>query len=65
MFRCSPPVTVPAIAGLRPLRQSKNITPTAAAGHFGVWQATLSALERGIRRDDDLALAYRDWLRAA
>ncbi|MEU7554331.1 IS110 family transposase [Streptomyces sp. NPDC044571] len=66
IFRClTTPVTVPAIADLRPLRQSKNITLTAAADHFGVWPATVSALERGIRRDDDLALAYRDWLRAA
>ncbi|MFG2869551.1 IS110 family transposase [Streptomyces sp. NPDC048338] len=66
MFRClTTPVAVPAITDLRPLRQSKNITLTAAASHFAVWPATVSALERGIRRDDDLALAYRDWLRAA
>ncbi|MER5432395.1 IS110 family transposase [Streptomyces sp. NPDC002588] len=66
MFRClTTTVAVPAIADLRPLRQSKNITLTAAARHFGVWPATVSTLERGMRRDDDLAHAYRDWLQAA
>lgn len=50
---------------LRPLRQSKNLTLTAAAQHLGVWPATISTLERGIRRDDDLAHAYRNWLQAA
>ncbi|WP_314220328.1 IS110 family RNA-guided transposase [Streptomyces zaehneri] len=66
MFRClTTTVTVPGIADLRPLRQSKNITLTAAAQNFGVWPATISTLERGIRRDDDLAHAYRDWLQAA
>ncbi len=66
MFRClTTTVAVPGIADLRPLRQSKNITLTAAARHFGLWPATISTLERGIRRDDDLAHAYRDWLHAA
>jgi hypothetical protein len=66
IFRClTTTVTVPGIADLRPLRQSKNITLTAAARHFGVWPATISALERGIRRDDTLTPAYRDWLQAA
>lgn len=66
MFRCpTTTVTVPEIADLRPLRQSKNITLTAAAQHFGVWPTAISTLERGIRRDDDLAHAYRDWLQAA
>jgi hypothetical protein len=65
-FRClTSTVAVPAIADLRPLRQSKNITRTAAARHFDIWPATISALERGIRRDDGLARAYRDWLSAA
>ncbi|MFI8372472.1 IS110 family transposase [Streptomyces sp. NPDC085466] len=66
MFRClTTTVTVPGIADLRPLRQSKNITLTTAARHFGVWPATISTLERGIRRDDDFANTYRDWLTAA
>lgn len=66
MFRClTATVTVPDIADLRPLRQSKNITLTAAARHFGVWPTATSTLERGIRRDDDLAHTYRNWLTAA
>ncbi|MFB6990966.1 hypothetical protein [Streptomyces sp. NPDC056304] len=31
----------------------------------GVWPAVISCVERGTRRDDDLASAYRDWLTAA
>ncbi|MFF9607636.1 transposase [Streptomyces sp. NPDC014684] len=66
MFRClTTTVTTPGIADLRPLRQTKNITLTAAARHFGVWPATISTLERGIRRDDTLAHAYREWLNTA
>ncbi|MFE2424930.1 helix-turn-helix domain-containing protein [Streptomyces hokutonensis] len=65
MFRClTSTVVVPDVADLRPLRQSRNLTLTAAAQHFGVWPATISTLERGIRRDDDLTHAYRDWLEA-
>lgn len=45
IFRClTTTVTVPDIADLRPLRQSKNITLTAAAHHFGVWPAVISTL---------------------
>jgi len=63
MFRClTSTVAVPGVADLRPLRQSRNLTLTAAAQHFGVWPATISTLERGIRRDDNLTHAYRDWL---
>ncbi|WP_225320872.1 transposase [Streptomyces luteolifulvus] len=66
MFRClTTAVAVPGIADLRLLRQSKNLTLTAAAQHLGVWPATISTLERGIRRDDDLAHAYRNRLQAA
>jgi hypothetical protein len=66
VFRClTTPVTVPAIADLRPARQAKNITLTAAAHHFNVWPAVISRIERGVRRDDTLANAYRDWLKAA
>ncbi|WP_406397388.1 IS110 family transposase [Streptomyces sp. NBC_00879] len=59
------PVAVPDIADLRPARQAKNITLTTAAEHFGVWPAVISCIERGTRRDDDLASAYRTWLNAA
>jgi hypothetical protein len=66
MFRrLTTTVAVPAIAGLRLLQRSKNITLTAAGRHFRIWPTTISALERGNRRDDDLAHAYRDWLSAA
>ncbi|MER5642497.1 IS110 family transposase [Kitasatospora sp. NPDC002227] len=66
IFRClTTPVAVPDIADLRPARQAKNITLTAVANHFGVWPAVISNIERGTRRDDTLATAYRDWLTAA
>ena len=58
-------IPVPQIADLRPLRQTKNITLTAAANHFTVWPAVISHIERGTRRDDTLANAYRDWLLTA
>mgnify|MGYP005820289477 CR=1 FL=1 len=59
------PVAVPGIGDLRPLRQSKNLTLTAAANHFGVWPSVISRLERGVTRDDQLADNYRQWLTAA
>ncbi|MFE7711876.1 transposase [Streptomyces sp. NPDC057486] len=47
MFRClTTTVTVPDIADLQPLQQSKNITLTAAARHFGLWPTAISHLER-------------------
>jgi transposase len=58
------PVAVPTVEDLRPLRQAKNITLTAAANQLGVWPTTISELERGIRRDN-LAQTYRDWLAVA
>lgn len=66
MFRyLSTPTTVPDVADLRPLRQTKNPTLTAAANHFGVWPSVISELERGLRRDDTFADDYRQWLSAA
>jgi len=59
------PVTVPAIDDLRPLRQHKNITLTTAAHHLDVWPTTISELERGTRRNDQLATTYRQWLKTA
>lgn len=56
---------MPAIDDLRPLRQTKNITLTQAATAFGVWPMHISSIERGTRRDDDLATRYREWLRQA
>lgn len=66
IFRClTTTVTIPGITDLRPLRQARNITLTAVAKHFGVWPTTISRLERGLTRDDDLSRAYREWLQAA
>lgn len=45
---------VPAYDDLRPARQAKNITVTAAANHFNVWPGVISRIERGLQRDDQL-----------
>jgi transposase len=58
-------IAVPDYADLRPTRQSKNITVTAAANHFGVWPTVISRIERGLLRDDTFADTYRNWLKAA
>jgi transposase len=58
-------VAVPEYADLRPARQAKNITVTAAANHFGLWPTVISRIERGLQRDDELAETYRNWLKAA
>jgi hypothetical protein len=52
------PVEVPNVEDLRQTRQSKNITLTTAAKHFGLWPAVISNIERGIRRDDAFADTY-------
>lgn len=56
---------VPDYSDLRPARRAKDLTLTAAASRLNVWPATISQLELGQRRDDDLAEAYRHWLQAA
>lgn len=56
---------IPDYTDLRPARQAKNITLTQAAAHFGVWPMHISTIERGTRRDDNLAATYREWLTAA
>jgi transposase len=58
-------IAVPEYTDLRPARQAKNITVTAAANHFGVWPTVISRLERGLQRDDAFADTYRNWLQAA
>ncbi len=56
---------IPDYTDLRPARQAKNITLTQVAQHFEVWPNHISTIERGTRRDDTLAIAYRNWLTAA
>lgn len=56
-------IAVPDYADLRPARQAKNITVTAAANHFGLWPTVISRIERGLQRDDTLAETYRNWLK--
>lgn len=58
-------IAVPEYADLRPARQAKNITVTAAANHFAVWPTVISRIERGLQRDDEFADTYRNWLKAA
>ncbi len=58
-------ISIPDYADLRPARQRLNITLTAAARHLGVWPGTLSRIERGQARDDELANTYRAWLATA
>ncbi|WP_435405395.1 IS110 family transposase [Mycolicibacterium peregrinum] len=58
-------IAVPDYADLRPVRQAKNITVTAAANHFGVWPTVISRIERGLQRDDSFAETYRHWLQIA
>jgi transposase len=59
------PIAVPEYADLRPARQAKNITLTAAANHFGVWPTVISRIEHGLQRDDTFADTYRNWLETA
>jgi transposase len=59
------PCPIPQWDDLRPVREAKGITLTTVAQHFGVWPATISTLERGLRRDDELTTTYRAWLVAA
>lgn len=58
-------IAVPEYTDLRPARQAKNITVTAAANHFGVWPTVISRIERGLQRDDTFAETYRQWLQVA
>jgi transposase len=59
------PHPLPRWDDLRPARNARGLTLTAVAEHFGVWPATISNLERGLRRNDQLTANYRTWLAAA
>lgn len=50
---------------LRPARQAKNLTLTAASTALGVATITISRLERGQFITPELVQRYRDWLNAA
>lgn len=56
------PCPIDDYSDLRPTRQARNITLTAAANHFGLWPTQISRLERGLTRNDTLATRYRQWL---
>jgi transposase len=56
------PQAAPVIADLRPARQELHITLREAAGYLNTWPGTISRIERGLSRDDDLATQIRDRL---
>lgn len=56
------PPAVPRTDDLRPARLARGLSLQAVARHFGIWPAHVSTIERGLRRDDDLAARYRKWL---
>lgn len=58
-------ITVPELADLRPLRQSKNLTLTAAATAMDTYVTKIVRTENGTYPDHELAQRYRDWLTAA
>lgn len=53
---------VPDTSDLRPARHAAGLSLQTVADHFNVWPDTISRLERGLRRDDQLEHAYRTWL---
>ncbi len=56
------PQPIPDNSDLRDRRLAHAIPQTEAARHLGTWPARISEIERGTRRDDALATAYRQWL---
>lgn len=57
------PIPAPTVTDLRRLRHDLGITLEGAAEKLNEWPSTLSRLERGRTRNDDLLLRYRAWLR--
>jgi transposase len=55
----------PHLADLRPTRQAKNITLTAAAHAMNTYITKIVRTEQGTYPDHDLAHRYRTWLNAA
>ena len=58
-------LVAPELADLRPTRQAKNITITAAAKALGSSPNKISRTEHATYPDYDLATRYREWLNAA
>jgi transposase len=58
-------LAAPELADLRPTRQAKNITITAAAKALDTYPSKLSRTEHGTYPDYELAQRYRAWLAAA
>jgi transposase len=58
-------LVAPELADLRPARQAKNITLTAAAKAMSTYPNKILRTERGTFPDYDLAERYRAWLHAA
>jgi transposase len=56
------PTPAPTFSDLRPLRQELGITLPQAAQALFEWPSTLSRLERGKTRNDQLLIRYRSWL---
>ena len=54
------PPSVPDISDLRPARQARGLSLQTVVDHFGVWPMHISTIERGKRRDDDLANRSRE-----
>jgi transposase len=57
--------TAPELADLRPTRQAKNITLTAAAHAMNTYITKITRTELGTFPDYELANRYRAWLNAA
>jgi transposase len=56
------PQAAPNNTDLRQLRTTLGHTITTAALELGLWPSKISLLERGLIRNDDLAITYRQWL---
>jgi len=56
------PVAALDITDLRPLRKRLGITLQHAGEQLNQWPSNLSRIERGIARNDHVALTYRHWL---
>lgn len=56
------PQAAPNNTDLRHQRTRLGFTITTAARQLGQWPSSISRLERGLLRNDALAMNYRQWL---